>query len=203
MDQVKIGKFIAECRKKQNLTQSQLAEILNITDRAVSKWERGKSLPDASIMIELCNILKITVTDLLNGEIVSMSEKSEKTEKVLLELIKEKEQTDKRLLSLEIVIIAVGLVYYIGLLFISGFLPMKEWLQIVINIVGVIPLFVCCLIAIRIEQIAGYYECKECKNKYVPSFKDVSFSPHMGRTRYLKCPKCGKRSWNKKVVSKE
>ena len=58
MDQIKIGKFIADCRKKNNLTQMQLAEMLNITDRAVSKWENGKSFPDSSIMLELCSILK-------------------------------------------------------------------------------------------------------------------------------------------------
>lgn len=72
MDQVKIGKFIAECRKKNQLTQVQLAEKLNITDRAVSKWERGKSMPDSSIMLELCKILKISVNDLLSGEVVTI-----------------------------------------------------------------------------------------------------------------------------------
>ena len=64
MDQIRIGKFIAACRKKEKLTQMQLAEKLNITDRAVSKWETGKSLPDSSIMQELCDILNITVIDL-------------------------------------------------------------------------------------------------------------------------------------------
>ena len=72
MDQVKIGKFIAERRKSVNLTQAQLAETLNITDRAVSKWERGIAMPDSSIMLELCSILKITVNDLLCGEVVIM-----------------------------------------------------------------------------------------------------------------------------------
>ena len=72
MDQIKIGKFIAECRKKNGLTQIQLAEKLGITDRAVSKWENGKSLPDSSIMLDLCEILKISVNDLLSGEVVSM-----------------------------------------------------------------------------------------------------------------------------------
>ena len=72
MDQVKIGRFIAERRKKENLTQLQLAEKLNITDRAVSKWERGKAMPDSSIMLALCNVLKITVNDLLSGEVVTM-----------------------------------------------------------------------------------------------------------------------------------
>ena len=72
MDQIKIGRFIAECRKKQNLTQMQLAEELEITDRAVSKWENGKSMPDSSIMLDLCRLLKISINDLLNGEVVIM-----------------------------------------------------------------------------------------------------------------------------------
>lgn len=72
MDQIKIGKFIAACRKKASLTQAQLAEKMNITDRAVSKRKTGKSLPDSSIMLELCDILGITVNDLLSGELVSM-----------------------------------------------------------------------------------------------------------------------------------
>ena len=68
MNQDRIGKFIAKCRKEQNLTQEELAEKLNITYKAVSKWECGKSLPDASIMLDLCSILKINVNDLLSGE---------------------------------------------------------------------------------------------------------------------------------------
>ena len=91
MDQIKIGRFIAECRKKQNLTQMQLAEELEITDRAVSKWENGKSMPDSSIMLDLCRLLKISVNDLLNGEVVIMENYNEKTEQLLLEMVKQKE----------------------------------------------------------------------------------------------------------------
>ena len=104
MDQVKIGKFISECRKKQNLTQSQLAEKLNITDRAVSKWETGRAMPDSSLMLDLCSILKINVNDLLNGEVITMSEANKKQEEMLLELVKEKQEADKRLLNIEIFI---------------------------------------------------------------------------------------------------
>ena len=78
MNQVKIGAFIAECRKKQNLTQLQLAEKLYITDKAVSKWERGIAMPDSSLMLDLCEILKISVDELLNGEKISMEEKNQK-----------------------------------------------------------------------------------------------------------------------------
>ena len=104
MDQIKIGKFISECRKKVNLTQMQLAEKLNITDRAVSKWETGKSIPDSSIMLELCDILKITVNDLLSGEVVTMERYDKEMENNLLEMVKQKEEADRRLLNLEIVL---------------------------------------------------------------------------------------------------
>ena len=92
MDQIKIGKFISECRKKNNLTQMQLAEKLNITDRAVSKWENGKGMPDSSIMLDLCNELKISVNELLSGEMIEMNNYNEKTEKLLLELAKQTKQ---------------------------------------------------------------------------------------------------------------
>ena len=91
MDQIKIGKFISECRKKNNLTQMQLAEKLNITDRAVSKWENGKAMPDSSIMLDLCNELKISVNELLIGEMIDMKEYDKKSEELLLELAKQDE----------------------------------------------------------------------------------------------------------------
>lgn len=86
MNQVDIGKFIAKCRKEKNLTQAQLAEKLNITDRAVSKWETGKSMPDSSIMLELCEILGITVNELLSGERINMENYDKKAEENLIEL---------------------------------------------------------------------------------------------------------------------
>ena len=72
MEQAMIGKFISACRKEKGLTQMQLAEKLNITNRAVSKWETGKSMPDVSLMLDLCNILGITVNELLSGERIIM-----------------------------------------------------------------------------------------------------------------------------------
>ena len=88
MDQVKIGMFISMCRKKQNLTQAELAEKLGITARAISKWETGRSLPDASLMLDLCDILNISVNDLLSGEKVKMNEINNKQEQMILEIVK-------------------------------------------------------------------------------------------------------------------
>jgi transcriptional regulator with XRE-family HTH domain len=92
MDQIKIGKFISEKRRDQNLTQMQLAEKLGVTDRAVSKWERGLSMPDTAIMLDLCGALKITVNDLLRGEVTDMDNIDEKNEATLLDLAKEIEE---------------------------------------------------------------------------------------------------------------
>ena len=84
MNQEKIGKFIAACRKENGYTQASLAEKLGITDRAVSKWETGKSLPDASIMLELCELLKINVIELLTGEHIIMDNYKDVAEKNLV-----------------------------------------------------------------------------------------------------------------------
>lgn len=96
MNQIQIGKFIANCRKDKKLTQAQLAEKLNITDRAVSKWETGKSMPDSSIMLELCEILDITVNELLSGEKVDLENYEKKANENLIALKKKDENNIKK-----------------------------------------------------------------------------------------------------------
>lgn len=202
MDLMKTGRFIAERRKNKNLTQMQLAEKLGITDRAVSKWENGKSLPDSSIMLDLCGLLDITVNDLLSGEVVLVDNYNKEMENNLLEMIKQKEESDKRLLVFEWVIAILSLIVLFVPIFIASLLTMEEWQRILLIFTGFIPCFVGLVFALKIEQIAGYYECKNCGHKYVPTFKAVNLAPHMGRTRYMKCPECGKKTWQKKVLKK-
>ena len=202
MNQIKIGKFIAERRRCVGLTQMQLAEMLNITDRAVSKWECGRALPDASIMLELCRILEISVNDLLSGEVVSVDNYNKEMESRLLEMIKQKEESDRRLLRLEVVIGILSTIILIVPVFIGALLPMEDWLRLIVVFSGFIPALVGFFCAIRIEQMAGYYVCKHCNYIYVPTYKSVTMAAHVGRTRYMKCPSCGKSTWNKKVVRK-
>ena len=203
MNQVKIGSFIAERRRARGLTQMQLGEMLGITDRAISKWECGRAMPDSQLMLELCDILGISVTDLLNGEVVTMENFNEKSEQNLIDLIKQKEDADKQLLMLEIVIGVLSSVILFSMVFVAAFLPMNDWVRIVLIVGGFIPFIIGICFALRIEQTAGYYECQACSHRYVPSFKSVLFAMHMGRTRYMRCPKCGKRTWQKKVISKD
>ena len=203
MDQVKIGRFISQCRKKVNLTQMQLAEKLNITDRAVSKWETGKSLPDSSIMLDLCALLNITVNDLLSGEVINMDNYNKEMEQKLIEMVKAKEENDKRLLALEWVIGILSMIVLFVPIIIGAYLPMENWQRIVLVFSGFIPCFIGFFFAVKIEQVAGYYKCKCCGHTYVPTYKAVNLAMHMGRTRYMKCPNCHKKSWQKKVINKD
>ncbi len=91
MDQIKIGKFIAGCRKEKNMTQRQLADILEISDKTVSKWECGKGLPEVQFMLPLCDLLGINVNELLSGEKLSDDEYQQKAEENMMTLVKENE----------------------------------------------------------------------------------------------------------------
>lgn len=206
MDQIKTGRFIAEKRKEKGLTQMKLAEALGITDRAVSKWETGRSLPDASIMTDLCAILGITVNDLLCGEVVSMERYNEISEKNLLEMVKQKEAADRRLLRTEVIMVIVSVGLLIALVAIGAMFEKNDetrWIFFLMLGIGLAQVVICSMFAIRIEQTAGYYECGKCGYRYVPGYGAVNMAPHMGRTRYMRCPKCGEKSWQKKVLTKE
>ena len=203
MDQIKIGRFIAKCRKNNNMTQMQLAEKLGITDRAISKWENGRALPDASLMLDLCKELKITVNDLLSGEVVKMNEYNERSEHNLVEMVKQKERQDKTLLSIEILVGVLCVAVFFALVIFASYVQMEEWQRIVLILIGLMPLLIATPFMLKIEQTAGYYQCAKCGHKYVPSYKSVFMAMHSGRTRYMKCPECHQRSWQKKVLSKE
>lgn len=202
MDLNKIGKFIALRRKNANLTQEQLAEKLYISDRAVSKWERGLCLPDASIMLTLCEILDINVNELLSGEMLNKENYNKKAEENLIQLKQREEDYTHKLLNLELVIGYVSSVTFFILIFVASFIEMDTWIRILLIIAGLIIFMIGMVSSLKIEQTAGYYECQNCHHKYVPTYKNVFFAMHFGRTRHLKCPKCGKKTWQKKVLTK-
>ena len=202
MDQIKIGKFIGEKRKEKKLTQSELAEILNITDRAVSKWENGVCMPDVGTIPEICKILEITINDLFSGEVVDMKNNEKMLEQNLLEMTRQKEERDKQLLTLEIFIGIVSTIVLLGSILLVGTLELSKIPATIIITIASIIFATGLGLALRIEQIAGYYECGNCHHKYVPTYQNILWAQHMCRTRKLKCPKCGKKTWQKKVLKK-
>ena len=202
MNQIKIGKFIAECRKRQGLTQIQLAEKLNITDKAVSKWERGMAMPDSSIMLELCDILDITVNELLSGEKISMENNDRKNEQLLVDISKELEQKNKIIWNSMWIIMGVSITALIAGIFLAAFL-IPEGIWQLVAILGICVVFLIpCFYALKLEVSIGAYKCKNCGHEIVPTYLEALNAMHMGTTRYLKCPECHKRTWCKKVIKK-
>ena len=202
MDQFKIGKFIAECRKKKNLTQMQLAEKLCITDKAISKWERSIAMPDTSIMLALCDILGISVNELLSGEKISMENNNQKNEQLLLDMAKELEKKNKTIWSSMWAIMIISITVLIAGIFIAAFLiPEGVWQLVTILCVCVVFL-IPCIYAVKLEVIVGAYKCKNCGYEIVPTYKQALNAMHRGTTRYLRCPKCNQRTWCKKVLKK-
>ena len=202
MDQIKIGKFIAECRKNVGLTQAQLAEKLGITDKAISKWERGIAMPDTSIMLELCNILDISVNELLSGEKIDMDNNENKNEQLLLEMAKEIENKNKTIWTTMWVIMIVSIIALLaGISAAAFFVPEGPWQLVAILAVTVVFL-IPCFYALKLEVSVGAYKCKNCGHEIVPTYKEALNAMHMGTTRYLNCPECNKRTWCKKVIKK-
>ena len=200
MNQIKIGKFIAECRKGVNLTQLQLSEKLHITDRAVSKWENGKAMPDTSIMLTLCDILGISVNELLSGEKISMENNNEKNEQLLLEMAKEVEKKNKTIWTSMWIIMAVSITALLVSITIAALVVPEGVWQIIAILGSVVIFLIPCFYALKLEVSVGAYKCKHCGFEIVPTYLQALNAMHMGTTRYLKCPKCNKRSWCKKVI---
>ena len=202
MDQLKIGKFIADCRKENFLTQMQLAEKLGITDKAISKWERGLAMPDTSIMLELCDILCISVNELLSGEKISMENNDLKNEQLLLDMAKELERKNKTIWTSMWAIMIVSMTALIAGVLVAGIL-IPEGIWQLVTIIGICIVFLIhCFYALKLEVSVGAYKCKNCGHEIVPTYKEAMMAMHRGFTRYLICPKCNKRTWCKKVLKK-
>ena len=203
MNQEKTGAFIAICRKEKGYTQAALAEKLGITDRAVSKWETGRSMPDIAIMQELCELLEINVNELLTGERINMDDYKKMAEENLTELTRQEELNNKKLLMLENVIGWMASIAYLVLIFAANFAVEQTAWRIVMILVGMAVFVTGIYYSVKLEHDAGYYECQECHKRYVPTMKAVVMAPHWGRNRKMKCPYCSSRNYHKKVLTRE
>ena len=203
MNAEKTGILIYDLRTRKGLTQKELAEKCNVSDKAVSKWETGKSVPDASIMLELCEQLGINVNELLSGEKLDMTNYNQQAEKNLLDLKEKEEKASRNMLTMEVVIGFISTTAFLALLLFGVFAPgLSQVWRIVPCVIGAVIFAVSMHVCIKIEQTAGYYECPHCKHTFVPSLKQTYFAKHICRTRKMVCPHCHKKGWCKKTLTK-
>lgn len=194
MDQIKIGRFIAQMRKEKGLTQRQLADELLISDKTVSKWETGKGLPEVSLMMPLCTTLNITVNELLSGERIPDDSYKNKAEEIMVDLVREREESKKKII-LSVVVALITILGGVTLVIVAGLLQMAEWTRIVLIAIGMVVMFGGIAVAAALEMQAGTFECKHCNHRFVPTAAAYVAAPHSITTRYLKCPECGRKSY--------
>lgn len=192
MDQIQIGKFIAESRKAKDFTQRQLADALSISDKTISKWECGKGLPEVSLMLPLCAALEITVNDLLSGEKVSEVDYQRKAEGNMMDLMKENEENRKRM-ALSMITVVITIIAVCALIVIASFPDLPAIVRIILIVLSVAVAVAGIAAAAMLEIRAGYFECPDCKELFVPSMNEYIKSYHTFTKRRLTCPKCGKR----------
>ena len=202
MDLSKIGKFIQQQRKAKNLTQVELAQKINVSEKTISKWECGNGFPDTSLMLPLCEVLEISANELLCGKLIKTEkEYKQSAEQNLISLKAQQEKNTKHLLTVEYLIIWLSMVILLACTIIPAYIEMPLIWKIFIIVFGFLNMIVSIAFSIVIETKAGFYECSHYHHKYVPSYKQVLWSMHVGRTRYITCPKCNKKNWSKKTIN--
>lgn len=201
MDQIKIGKFIAQLRKEQSLTQRKLADALGISDKTVSKWETGNGLPEVSLMMPLCETLGISVNELLSGERLSASEYKDKAEENIMNLMLEQKENRKKLIlagAVNVLTLTSG-----GTMFLlAGKLPVETWLRVTLIALGAAVIVGGIIVACVLDLMAGSFECPQCRTRFVPMPSAYVTGLHGIRKRRLKCPACGEIGWCRKRITR-
>ena len=201
MDQIKIGKFIAEERKVKKYTQRELADRIGISDKTISKWERGNGFPEVSLLLPLCNELGISVNELLSGERLQEEDYKKKAEENMVNLVKEAQESKKKIV-LSAVVAGLVVVAAMPLFILAGVIEMEVWLRVLLLVIGFIIMVVGIAVACVLDRDAGAFECPECKERFVPDMKAYVMGPHTITKRKLTCPKCGCHKYCKHVLTR-
>lgn len=201
MDQIKIGKFIAEERKAKKYTQRELADKLSISNETISKWERGNGFPEVSLLLPLCNELEITVNELLSGERLQAMDYKKKAEENMVNLVKEAQESKKKIIMSAMVGVLV-IVAAVPLFVVAGMFEMQVWTRVLLMGIGFVIMVMGIAIACVLDREAGAFECPECKERFVPDMKSYVMGPHTITKRKLTCPKCGCRKYCKHVLTR-
>lgn len=204
MDQRKTGKFIAVERKRKNYTQRQLADILGISDKTISKWERGNGFPEVSLLLPLCDELEITVNELLTGERLQEVDYKKKAEENMVNFMKEKEENRIKM-WLSALLGVVSVVAFVTLIFV-----VNMYTEVIGASVKIVLMTIACtiftigiVVFMQGHRTIGYYKCSHCSETFVPGFWAYALGVNIITVKGMKCPHCGKISWCKKVLTKE
>ena len=200
MDYNKIGNFIATERKAKKLTQAKLAEKVFVSEKTVSKWENGKGLPDTNSLPKLCEILGVSLNELLSGEKIIIEYKYQKNEQLLLDMAKELERKNKTIWKDMWVILTISMIALFAGIFLTAFLVPEGIWQLVSVLSLCVVFLIPCFYALKLEISIGAYKCKNCGCEIIPTYSQALWAMHRGTTRYLKCPNCKKRTWCKKII---
>lgn len=201
MDQIKIGGFIAEERKRKGYTQKILSEKLGISDKTISKWERGNGFPEVSLLIPLCSELDITVNELLSGERVSEEQYRKKAEDNMVNLVKEAQENKKKII-LSVMVGILTILAAVPLFMVAGMFDMRTGVRITFIVIGIVVLIIGIAVACIMDREAGAFECPECHERFIPDMKSYIMAAHTLTKRKIICPKCGAHRYCKKVLTK-
>lgn len=201
MDQIMIGRFIAEERKRKGYTQKILSEKLGISDKTISKWERGNGFPEVSLLIPLCSELDITVNELLSGERVSEEQYRKKAEENMVNLVKEAQENKKKII-LSVMVGILTILAAVPLFMVAGMFDMRTGVRITFIAIGIVVMIIGIAVACIMDREAGAFECPECHERFIPDMKSYIMGAHTLTKRKLICPKCGAHRYCKKVLTK-
>lgn len=194
MDTIKIGQFIKNLRKDNSLTQREVAERLNVSEKTISKWETGNGMPEVSLMLPLCKLFNISINDLLSGERLDEKKYAEKAEENMAYLVDRTTPRKKIIISTISCILVI--LSSLALILISALFVTLIWLKFVIIGIALIIVFADISVILLVAVSMEIYKCEVCGEKFVPTLTAYFLAPHTFKRRYLKCPHCGKKSWN-------
>lgn len=193
MDQIRTGKFIRRLRTERGWTQSAFAERLGVSEKTVSKWETGRGLPEVSLMLPVCELLGITVNELLAGERLEGEAYRERAEERLLLTCDRTRPETKVVICNAACWVSVAV--WLALIFIAAFCDLPVWARITMIVCAILGIAAVIAPILVVAVNTEIYTCPKCKTKFVPTLSAFLLALHTTKKRRLKCPHCGQKSW--------
>ncbi len=200
MDTIKIGQFIKSLRKENSLTQREVAERLNVSEKTISKWETGNGMPEVSIMLPLCKLFGISINELLSGERLDEKQYVEKAEENMAMLVDR--TTPRKKIVISTISCILVILSSLALILISALFITQIWLKFVVIGIALTVVIADIAVILLVAVSTEIYECEKCGKKFVPTLTAYILAPHTLKRRYLKCPHCGKKRWNNSRLRK-